>query len=218
VAGQSQLEKPLNRLLAWWADPAGEHGMGTEFLKRLAMLVDLRAMVDDLDHGERPEITSERNVDNDQSGKEPDLTVRTANAALLLENKLWSPESGDQYHPYLQVLQRLAGESRQRRAVLCAHDKRAVPKGWDPSIRHHDLARILDELSQLEGAPLWGRIAAAICARSFEEDDASDRVTQARGLLEETAHSGITLRQISRLRAALPLPKPPTPWETQENG
>jgi hypothetical protein len=195
----------LNRLLAWWADPEAEHKMGTEFLKRLALLVNLPAMVDDLDRGNKPEITSEEGVDDDQSGKQPDLTVWTVNAALLLENKLWSPESGDQYAPYLQVLRRLAGKSRQRRAILCAPDQRAVPRGWDCSIQHDDLVQIFDELSHLEGAPLWRRISAAIRARSFSTLDVDKCISEAHDLMKETAQSRITLDQISRLRAALPL-------------
>jgi hypothetical protein len=155
VAGQSHLEKPLNRLLGWLADPDAAHGVGIEFLKHLATLVELSEMVADLQNCDRPDVMCEQSPDDDDSGKEPDLLVRTNNAALLLEKKLWSPESGPQYEPYLELLNRWGG-NRTRRAVLCVRRQREVPKGWDLTILHDDLARILDALSRQADVPMWG--------------------------------------------------------------
>jgi hypothetical protein len=67
-------------------------------------------------------------------------------------------------------------------------------------------------------SPVWGRIAAAVCAREFEERDLTDTLRQARELLKETEINPIDPGQLARLRAMLPLPDPPTPWESTNNG
>ncbi len=214
VAGQNHLEKPLNRLLAWWADPSQEHGFGAAFLHKLAELIHLPDMVDDIaEQGDKPEIRAEQSVDGDTLGKEPDLMVRTAHAAFLLENKLWAPESGDQYGPYHEVLERWAGSSRSVRAVLCARERRATPSGWDFSIAHADLAAILEGLSSRRDFPVWGKIAAVQSALVFRGGDISDLIRTARQVYQESAKGEVSPERISRLREVLPLPEPPAPWE-----
>ena len=218
VAGQSHLEKPLNKLLAWWSDPDAEHGLGIEFVKRLAMHVRYHGMAEDLERGEKPEINAERALVGDESGRMPDLLIRTSSSALLLENKRNAPESGNQYGPYLTVLQNWAGYRKERSALLCAPELRDVPQGWDGILQHAELGQILDELSNLEAAPIWGRIAACLCARSFYEADEAPKIREARELLALEPTSWNMRDQISRLRALLPLPKPPSPWEIGHNG
>lgn len=213
VAGQSHLEKPFNRLLAWLTDPDAEHGLGNAFLMRLAERVGLCKMAEDLQNGEQPDIRAEEAVEDDESGKEPDLMARTSRAALLLENKVWAQESGEQFGPYLDLFTRWAGPDRETRAILCSRTSREVPKGWSSAILHSELARILYEIAHSEpGATTWGKISAVVCAVALEDSTFNERVREARAVLDETKAGSVTPRQINRLRRVLPLPQPPTPW------
>lgn len=161
VAGQHHLAKPFNRLLGWLADPKADHGLGHAFLIGLAVRMELPEMVEDIKNGENPTVKAEEALEDDDSGKQPDLLAWTSRAALLLENKVWASESGDQYGPYLAAFtQRFAGD-RKRRAFLCSRTQREKPTGWDGTLLHGDLARILYEIADSEDKiPTWGRIAA----------------------------------------------------------
>lgn len=214
VAGQSHLEKPFNRLLAWMVDPHGDHGWGNAFLKLLAERVELPEMVEDLVAGELPGIRAEQTLEGDDSGKEPDLVIWTRRAALLLENKVWAPESGDQYGPYLASFHTLAG-SRNTSAYLSAREPRDTPPDWDGFILHSELAKLLFRVGEGEGesrTPVWARICAVMCAVALEDRRDAATLREARLLLRDTAEKPVSVDQISRLRKILPLPLPCTPW------
>jgi hypothetical protein len=219
VAGQSHLEKPFNRLLAWLVDPLSDHGCGAAFLKLLALRVEFPELVEDLDlmatdSNWQIEIRAEQELDDDDSGKEPDLAIRTPRAALLLENKVGSPESGDQYAPYLVAFRRWAEPKRKTHAYLCARSERDVPKGWTGFLLHADLAEILYEVSRdKKGVSVWGRISAVMCATALVEASDHEKIRAARQILAETKITSVNTDQITRLREILPLPRPMTPWK-----
>ena len=219
VAGQSHLEKPFNRLLAWLVNPDGDHGCGAAFVRFLAARANLPELEEDLDRiasgsGDLFEIRAEQTLDGDDSGKEPDLAVRTPHAALLLENKVWASESGDQYGPYLAIFRRWAGPDRKTRALLCARLPRDIPSGWDGFLPHAELAQILYEVSRCKaGVSAWGRICAVMCATALRDASDHEIVRGARHLLDETKNSPVNTDQIIRLREVLPLPRPITPWK-----
>lgn len=216
VAGQSHLEKPLNRLLAWMTDPEGDHGWGRQFLLLLARFVELHEMVSDLEMGLDVKIIAEQAIEDDDSGKEPDLIIGTPHAALMLENKLWAPESGDQYGPYLTAFRAWA-KGRRSKTVLCAPNERAVPAGWDRSILHQDLGHLLMRIADGETrAPVWGRISAAMCAVTFQRQSHHQTIIDARQALESARQSTPSLEQVARLRGILPLPRPITPWKESQ--
>jgi len=147
IAGQSRLEKPLNKLLAWWSDPDAPHGLSSKFLSHLADCANLNSLRRDLENNERQEVYSEKSID-DHSRLEPDLLIRTKHSVLLLENKLRSGESGDQFSKYLDELTNNWSGEREWKAILCAPDDRKPPKGWHKTITHSQIAGILRELSQ----------------------------------------------------------------------
>lgn len=215
VAGQSHLEKPLNRLLAWMVDPSGDHGWGDGFLRLLAERVDLPEMIEDLDVGELPGIRAEQTLDGDDSGKEPDLVIWTTRAALLLENKVWAPESGDQYSPYLASFATLAN-SRTTRAYLSAREARKIPPNWDGFILHSEIAELLYRIGDAADGkavwPAWSRICAVMCAVALENKNDAAMLREAKILLRETEEQPVSVKQIATLRRLLPLPLPRTPW------
>jgi len=216
VAGQKHLEKPLNRLLAWMVDHEGDHGWGRDFLLLLARFIELPELVADIEQNSDIEIRAEQSIEDDDSGKEPDLIIGTRHAALLLENKLWSPESGDQYGPYLTAFKNWA-KGRRLKAVLCAPDNRDVPVGWDRCILHHDLANLLIKIANGEThAPIWARISAALCAVAFQRQSHHQLVKHARQTLEMAKHSNPSPEQVAHLREILPLPRPITPWKESQ--
>lgn len=71
LAGVSDLEKPFNRLLGWWARP-DEHGANHPFVRRLAKFANLHALVEDLDAGLALEVRVEEGFEADAT-KQPDL-------------------------------------------------------------------------------------------------------------------------------------------------
>src|SRR5208337_2609003 len=74
-------------------------------LEHPALATDL----DDADRAARAVVRSEARWPEDvRSHKVPDLLVITDRALLLIESKLWSPESGNQYGPYKRNLDELA--------------------------------------------------------------------------------------------------------------
>jgi hypothetical protein len=215
VAGQRGLEKPLNRLLAWLGDPGAEHGLGTAFLVRLSHFAGLPELAEDLERGEDAEIRAEATLEDDDSGREPDLVVRTSRAALLLENKVHAAESGPgQYSTYLEIFKAWAAGTRKTAAILCSRGSRKLPDGWTMVMMHADVSNMLYEIGRSpDDAPTWGRIAAVMCAVAFEESVHNDTVRRARALLDETRTGPVTPDQISRLQDIAPLPTPPIPWE-----
>jgi len=211
VAGQGGLEKPFNRLLAWWADINAEHGLAKEFLKLLAQLADLPELVEDVDYS-MPEVKAEQAIKGVSNGKMPDFMVRSDRAVLMIENKVGAPESGDQYGPYLKTLQ-IWADGRKCRAILSARDERKIPEDWDRMLTHQELAeKVFEQLWNLDGAPMWGRIAAKITSLSFcnvSADNAS--IKRVKELLElyASANKRLSVKNIMELetlRARIPLP------------
>jgi hypothetical protein len=209
LAGVSDLEKPFNRLLAWWARNA-DHAMGYRFLIELARAVSLPVLASDIERGSRVDVFAEETIEGDESGKQPDLVVRTENAALLLENKVHAGESGEgQYARYLEILRSLA-DTREYRAVLCAREPREAPLGYSPSLTHANLGRIFRVLAEDTGAPFWGRVSAVVCAVAFENDGSiRGRLEEAEALLHRTAEGPIGPSDLMAMRAIINLPDPP---------
>ena len=213
VAGQSHLEKPLNSLLAWLVKPDEDHGLGAAFLIKLARCMQLETLVRDIGKGEKPEIFAETFFPEIDCDKQPDLLVRTTNAAMMLENKVNSPESGDQYRPYFQYFLEFAG-NRERRAYLCSrHDDRQKPENWDDVILHEQLADMLFEIAKEEGSriSMWSRVGAIMCAVALADlQGPHERFLQAQDILQEAKSRRITPVLLHRMQDLLPFPKPPS--------
>ncbi|MEI7775288.1 MAG: PD-(D/E)XK nuclease family protein [Verrucomicrobiota bacterium] len=212
IMGQSHLEKPFNRMLKWCANVHAEHGFGRLFLSRLASLVRLSVMKRDLDQ-EHCEVKVYGEEALDPSRNMPDLVVLTPNAALLLENKVGSGESGNQYQPYLTWF---PGFAKPRKAflVLASREPSAKPSGWHGAITHPDLAGIFHEIAALPQpqVTVWGRIVAAQCAVAFGNTSPAAAIAEARELLAQTSRPRITPEQFHQLSALQNIPPPTEPW------
>jgi hypothetical protein len=216
VAGQRDLEKPFNRLLRWWSSVNADHGAGAHFLVALARKVELVEMVEDLEGGEIPRVYNEESVEL-ETAKEPDLLVTTRRAALMVENKVWSPESGDQYKPYLALFHRLAGPGRKTRAILTARDRRDRPEGWDGFLFHKELARIFRDVSEAKDIPIWGRISAVLCAVSFEDEyERAELLKRGRTLVRDLSIGKVRPLDLQEMREIISaVPMPPSPWKVE---
>ena len=216
VAGQSHLEKPLNRLLAWLVTPDEDHGLGAAFLVRLARCMQLETLVRDIENDtkdEKLEIFAETYFPEIDCDKQPDLLVRTTHAAMMLENKVDSPQSGDQYPLYFQYFQEFAG-NRERKAYLCSrHHDREKPKNWDGVIWHEQMADMLFEIAKEEGSriSMWSRVGAIMCAVALADlQGPHERFLQAQAILQEAKSRPITPGLLHRMQDLLPFPKPPS--------
>jgi hypothetical protein len=220
LARRSTDEKPYNAYLGWIFDPAREHAIGKVALARLAQALGFDAVVREL---EAPDVDVEVRCespwpDGARSSKEPDLLVFVPRsgprALLLIENKLLSGESGDQYGSYRRALDALGNRHgipvADRRCYLLAPDGRAVPEGWSGSLLHADLARLLEEVSRDERLPNWDRALCFLVAEAFlHERSASARIAEARRLLKQLRlASGPSQADVRRACELLPLPRP----------
>lgn len=216
MAGARHLEKHLNRLLGWWADPHAGHGMERTFLSKLARRAGAQKLADDVDRGTAFVVHVESAIDD--SGKRPDLLVTTDRGVLLLENKLHAGESGNQYGPYLALLQGWAKGHDERRAVLCSRRDDPTPAGWDSVLRHHEMAALFRELGSgsIQGATTWARIAALTTAEAFEERDVGDLLAGARRLLTSRGGElGVRLREMRETADALAARPVLVPWKEE---
>mgnify|MGYP001581395659 FL=1 len=195
LAGLRDLERPLNRVLAWWADPEAEHGMAGEFLGRLAGSCEHTLLADDLARGETAEVVAEWGDEDLLPGKQPDLMVRTSRAALLIENKVRAGESGDQYGPYRRLLDLWAG-ARVSRAYLFSRDPRETPPGWDGVLLHRDLSLLFLDLARGVAGTRWGRIAATLSAVGFQAVPHSDLTRRGTQLLHSVGSADVPRRVV----------------------
>lgn len=205
LAGVSDLEKPFNRLLGWWAR-AGDHGAGYAFVRELARRFELPAMIADLE-ANAPVVVRVEDAFDEDIGKEPDLVVLTPRAALMLENKVHAGESGDQYAPYLAQFALERGD-RDWSAVLAARDARERPPGWTHAVSHADLAGIFRTIAADETVRFWTRIAATVTAVAFDDDaGVGGALAQAEALLQRTKVGRIgpnATREMRRLAVLAP--------------
>jgi len=185
IVGVSSLEVPMNRMLGWLfnRDSRGEAArMG---LLALAELLDFPELASDIAAGCPLLIYTESSPDLEISSRQPDFLIGSPNAAALIENKVWSPESGpDQYAHYLHVLERWAG-SRAARAYLLARDEgRPKPVGWERSVSHRQLADALRPLATEPSISLWDRVVYALVVSDLDPDSKSDRAREIERLVQ----------------------------------
>ena len=221
MAGRAEAEKPYNRLLGWLLTPSSDHGIALAALKLLARRIEHAALAADLEDAgcaARLEVRSEARWPEDvRSRKAPDLLVVTDRALLLIESKLWSPESGDQYGPYKRSLDELAAArgipSDAARAHLLAPTLRDEPQGWGRSLEFTEIAGCFAELATDGALSSWDRAVCAMAAQTFARDDVlADRVAAGRTAVDEAARGPMTAALLRRLSEAAALPLPFNPW------
>ncbi len=220
IMGRPWLERPFNSVLAWIADPAAEHGVGSAVLRELSTLLAVPELANDvfLDattvcvHGEEP-----WPPDADGEG-EPDLLTIAPSIVVLIENKVRAGESGeDQYPKYLRSLKRLAERrARPYAAFLLAPQVREPPvcgeESWSPSKTHAELAQALRNVAAAATTSHWGRVLCLLVAQELSPNEAGVRhLNRARALLKTTGASGV--RHLAEMRhLAATLSAQPTPW------
>lgn len=187
LTGISQLEVPMNRVLGWVFDPSRRGPAACVALMELAKFLDFEALIGDIEEGQNPVVVVESTPDAGITSRQPDLMIRTENAAVLIENKVDSPESGaGQYAEYLTVLREWAG-ARESRAYLLARSKRTRPDGWDGSFSHQELAtevfRLLAE--DVPELPFWDRVVYGLLAGDFDPDMSAETPQEIEAVLSD---------------------------------
>jgi len=241
IAGLGRNERRLNWVIGWWANPQESHGFSVEFLKALALKLRFSPLLNDLHHpkihsamGDQfLEVYREQTIPGITSSKKPDLLVSSPNAVLLLENKIeGGRESGDQYEPYLRLLEECARRQlpnlsratnlpRATKAILCCpSEDQDTPAGWDRRILHEELGSIFEELAQLESAPIWSRISAALTAVAFKRlTSGAETWSRASNVLRQSVDQPFAPSQISEMRTFMSnlraLPEAPHPWQRE---
>jgi hypothetical protein len=222
LAKRSSDEKPYNRFLGWLLDPARDHQAAIPALRAIARLLRFEALAHDIEaaasdrteKGCRIEVRSElRWPDGADSRQEPDLLICGPRSLLLIENKVRSGESGDQFGPYFTALQKLANASNvpreDARAHLLAPDRRETPEGWGPTITHAELAGELMALAGSKDLPFWSRVLCFFVADAFEHDRSlAHRLERARNLTSRLAVDSIRPADLLEMTELLPLPNP----------
>jgi len=199
VSGLGNREKPYNRLLGWWLSDS-DHGAGFAFARALAVRVGLSALAEDLDAGERPTVRVEKSLAED-GRKEPDAVVLTSRSALLIENKVDAPESGDQYAPYLRAF-RVEAAERATVAILLARESRATPPGWSRTMTHQEIADLLVQTAGCEGLPFWSRVCAQLSSSAFADETPSHELLhEADALLARAERGAVSATDIARMQS-----------------
>jgi hypothetical protein len=202
LCGLSRLEVPMNRVLGWCFDPERRGPPARQALSALSNLVGFGTLKADIDAGSGLLVLCETNPDPNYSGREPDLMIRSERAALLLENKVDSPQSDPkQYSDYLDVLKQWAG-GREIAAHLMARTRRAVPVGWTGSLSHEDLAGALRPLTS-QASGLWDRVQIALLVEDLSPDEHPDRIGALRHLVKVTEGRTPTPREVGRMSRLL---------------
>jgi hypothetical protein len=219
VAGLGHLERPLNSLFAWWATPDAGHGLSRAFLIRLARRAGAAALAREVADG--APVTVHAEVAVDDSGKMPDLLVRTAGGALLLENKHGAGETGDQFTSYPRLLHTWAADvpDAERRAVLCVRRDldRAGLGAWHEVVLHAEIAALFRELVAEPGATIWGKISALTTAEAFEDREVGALLADACALLAQRGgRLESRLRKMTELADALQARPILLPWRNDE--
>lgn len=209
IIGRQRDELPLNRLLAWILNPEERHGLGRRPVRALARSLAFAELVEDIDGDGPVKVRGEEAwPEVADSGDAPDLLVLTARCALLIENKVWSPQSGPrQYADYREALDRLvvATGRAHARAVLAARRRRARPDGWDDVRTHGELARIFTSAAremETDEPGHWGAVTARLVAHALRgEPDVGAALAEASELLYRLAR--LLPRELSRAERLL---------------
>lgn len=185
VVGLSSLEVPMNKALGWILDPHERGTAARRGLAEIAKLLDYPALLDDLQQGLAIVVLTETSPDESITSRQPDLTVGSPNATLLIENKVNAAESGsDQYAHYLKTLTAWAGE-REHRSYLLAPELREPPVGWSGSLTHAQVAEALRPLATDPALSFWDRVVYALVVNDLDSDWVADRARQIERLLEQ---------------------------------
>jgi len=185
IVGVSDLEVPMNRALAWVFDEHVRGSAARRGLLALAKLLDFPELERDIAAGSPLSFYAESSPDPDISTRRPDFLIGSPNAAVLVENKVWSPESGpDQYSHYLHYIETWAG-ARAARAYLLARDEgRTTPHGWERCVSHRELADALRPLTTDADLSFWDRVIYSLVVSDLDPDQESDRHGEIRQLIE----------------------------------
>lgn len=184
LVGISNLEVPMNRVLGWMLDPESRGVAARLGLVVLARLLSFSVLASDVEQGTGVVVLCEASPDLGITNRQPDLLIGTENAAVLIENKVWSPESGpDQYSHYLEVLTQWAGE-REHRAYLLAPTERAIPEGWDGSLTHRQLGDALRPLVGESRISFWDRVVYGLIVSDLDPDTRPNRAREMERLVE----------------------------------
>ncbi|MFO0588770.1 MAG: PD-(D/E)XK nuclease family protein [Polyangiaceae bacterium] len=228
LSGFNDMERPYTRLLGWLLDPERDHRAAAPALQLIAEELGFDALLSDLHALERGRgrsgagglsVTVEQAwPEGAGSTQEPDILIRSTNALLVLENKLWSGESGNQFGPYREALSRLAVAEnilpQNARLHLLAPVLRKAPEGWGRTVSYSEMGRWLLRCAG-SSLPLWDRALAYLVAESLLRDDASaERLKRAHALSAELKRRPLSPRDVLDLAAILPLPAPFFPGRT----
>lgn len=215
IVGRQDRETPLNRLLRWILDPHASHGAGDLALRRLVAFLDLPELLEDLDDGDEPEVRGETIVPGDDvSGDLPDILVLTRRCALLVENKVWSRESGaNQYERYRLALERVSTAGRPHTwAWLTARDRRETPEGWAGTKTHAELSTVFwrcGAVLRAEHPGSWAGSSLHVVAHALSgEMDRRPALKEATELLAAGRLTAADMAKAERLVREL------TPWST----
>jgi hypothetical protein len=225
LAGRSTDEKPLNRFLGWLLDPNRSRSALT-LLRSLADFLKFDEFARALAvEGAPIDVRCEQAWPSEGgSARQPDLLIlvpaHAPRAVLLIENKVNSGEGIEQYASYIASLAQLAAHhglaATERQAYLLAPEDRDTPLGWTGAITHQALSEFLLRVANEATMPEWDRVVCFLVGDAFAHGAGTGhQLEAARSVLAQVSSSAPRPRDIQRVVALLPLPKP-FRWRNQK--
>ncbi len=161
--GLVDIEKFHSDFLAWLLRPGDNHGLDDYFLREF--LVEIGAAR----AGARISTTvcREQNLELDGESGRLDICIHNEQAGFLcaVENKVWSPESGNQLAFYRQALKEHYPDYTMRLVFLTPRgDMPENATEWDhwTTLDYSRIRRILDRTIEAKGAAVHQDVAAAL--------------------------------------------------------
>ena len=164
--GLAGAESFHSNFLAWLLCPGGNHGLGDYFLREFLAEIGAGRAVG---RGVRMSTTvrREQNLELDGESGRLDICIHNEQAGFLcaVENKIWSPESGNQLAFYRQALKEHYSDYTTRLVFLTpGGDMPEDATEWDhwTTLDYSRIRQILDRTIEAKGAAVHQDVAAAL--------------------------------------------------------
>ena len=169
VLESSDYEIRHSSVLAWLLDPNGNHGQGHSFLKLFWKCISSEQDLPDLSF-QKYSVAREGENENEKL----DLFIKAEEWVIVIENKLFSPETGDQLDRYFNYIERGYAKSSRSAFIFTSTPDGIDPvkendkKNWKP-ISYSTVAQAVLQFLKMFFADRCEQFSGAVCGAHREK-------------------------------------------------